>query len=330
MFDRYCENLHLVYRKTNPQRPVDWRWQLAKYLSDARRLVPTTYHDGSLRQAHGFIQELAECSDEESYLDLSNRFPDCYEAWKLYNEFGPKDFRWEIEARLLARNPAKLIAEGLGLTERTVDLYESWFFNVRDRLSQGGYITHHVIGPAVHRGFTHRQYDSWWKIIGYYRGSPDVDNMIESYREVGFGDDLTSAVRTTAKHATDWLALIAIKGMPIDAETRPLILDTWLKVQQIDQASRVAGGAGQGVISTNVMAFLEHVPWRKHLTAETATTADIQIHELRQSGICLRSSEMAYGELTHETIETLKTATYPDPFAGNAEESLACPQPSKN
>ena len=54
----------------------------------------------------------------------------------------------EIEARLLAQQPYKMIAERTCYSEDALRLYESWFFNIHDRLTSPSYITHTIFGKA--------------------------------------------------------------------------------------------------------------------------------------------------------------------------------------
>ena len=312
-YPRCVENLHLTYRKSNPRRPVDWRWQLAEYLSTSGRDIPPTHLDDDLRVAFGFQQEIAECRDNDDRLKLLNRLPDFYEAWDMSQALDANHHRWEIEARLLARNSPQRISNCLGISERTVDIYESWFFNVRDRLEHSGYIAHQVLGQCVHRGLSTRDYDCLWKLMGYYRGSPDVDHMIEGYKALGECEEFTAGVRSVSKRALEVKAMIILQGMPIDAETRPLILDTWVKLLQMEQAADGGGGASQTMITNNLMYFLERIPWRKHLNEETAATADSDISQLRRQGVCIRAEDAMEGRISKDRFGMLSSAQFPQP-----------------
>ena len=59
---------------------------------------------------------------------------------------GPESLRLEVEARLLARQPAEAIADRTGLTAAAVEAYAALFYAVADRLVHRGYIVHCVIG----------------------------------------------------------------------------------------------------------------------------------------------------------------------------------------
>jgi hypothetical protein len=75
--------------------------------------------------------------------------PELYLAHDLAFSADSERHRYELEARLLARQSNEEIAHELSGLAGMVEWYEQLFFNVRDRIDNRGYIVNKVICPSV-------------------------------------------------------------------------------------------------------------------------------------------------------------------------------------
>ena len=168
----------LLCHMSNPHRPPDWRWQLAKYLQENKLKLQRSQSDNYICWAKKFAIEIDNAADEWAQFLIAERSPAIYNAWALYKSSQLKNARWELEARILARESRAEITRKMGLNSAIVDHYLSIFFDVESRLSHPTYVTHAVIGDAAKRGISEREPDVLWKMFGYWRGADLLDLLI--------------------------------------------------------------------------------------------------------------------------------------------------------
>ena len=163
---------YMELRPSSFCRRVDWRWRVASRLSQGAT-VPRSWVDQRIVAARAF-QSLLIDANETDLESLSAAAPGLFAAHSLYRR-GPDLVRFEVEARILAREPFDSIARKCCLTSRAIAAYEALFFNVLDRLDSTSYITHTVIGPKLHYGLKPSDIDVLWKFYGYHGGSHVLD-----------------------------------------------------------------------------------------------------------------------------------------------------------
>src|SRR5262245_59793737 len=122
------ELIHL--QADHPLRPVDWRWRRAEA---ARRLAPRGARlslDHFADIARDFQDEHAACQDEFDRAQLQQEYPDLFAAreLRLADEADPGQ-RYEVEARLLAGDTDKHIAQRAGTRVDVVLWFEALFFS---------------------------------------------------------------------------------------------------------------------------------------------------------------------------------------------------------
>jgi len=173
-------------------RPLDWRWQLAGQVVDNQTPLPS---DADLRlvQAVFFQRELAACENDAQRQRVAAACPALSQAHKLWRS-GPLLLRLEVEARILARESFQVIAWKTGLTPATVAAYEALFFHVTDRLQATGWITHQVIGPALHSALQPDDIRVFWFFYAYHGGVLPLEQLIDDLLQNG-GEDYRHVLR---------------------------------------------------------------------------------------------------------------------------------------
>ena len=116
-----------TYEINNPLRQPDWRLQRAQRLCEAKHAVEG--EDEGMRAACRLLEALEDGTATEV-------MPDEHAAWRLYSD--NTEARWELEARILARQSIEDIAKVMDLSAAVVETYEQLFFNVLDRLDKRG------------------------------------------------------------------------------------------------------------------------------------------------------------------------------------------------
>jgi hypothetical protein len=156
----------------NPLRRVDWKWQRASEILDGtgpkttrRRDTPPGY--AWICQAYSFQRSLEEATPSQQER-LAQEMPDIFWAQALYR--ANNSMKDSIEAHILARESNFEIGFHCNLAPTTVEAYEQLFFHVRDKLQHRKYILHCVLGDAVHKGLSEREFGLLWKLYGYNLG----------------------------------------------------------------------------------------------------------------------------------------------------------------
>lgn len=156
------------YQKDYPHRVVDWRWRQATLVpkvqtDDEYVLLAQRFHDALSKQLsadHG---------------ELYDQFPDLYVAWDIYADSG--SYRQaELEARILAQEDFRQIANKMCLSTDIVAIYEAVFYNVLDRIDSASYILHFALNTEYPDSL---RYDTgMWRFFGYHFGPEFLDYLI--------------------------------------------------------------------------------------------------------------------------------------------------------
>lgn len=153
-----------------PWHSPDWRWRRAMFRVETGSRRQLQADDDWVRRAARYLRELRKGFDRAVRLD-----PDLAAAHQLA---GQQSFnRFEIESRILARQPASDIAFKCGLATSVVEIYEELFFDVRDQLDTPGWITHQVLGPKAWQPLDRDDIEFAWKVFGYQYGAAAIDEL---------------------------------------------------------------------------------------------------------------------------------------------------------
>jgi len=284
----------LTYRVDNPRRVPDWRWQRAGELVDGGR-VARGRDDAGVRQAVKFRRLLARCQTDDDRLVALDACPALYEAHSLYAaEDDAPEPRWELEARLLAREPFQSIERKMGLSTEVITAFELYFFDVISRLDAPSIIVHTVIGRSVQTGLAERDYDALWKLMGYLAGPLVLDSCIYKFaqpQQIITTDGVKAFWKDFAKDQLGMKAGVAALTYPVNWQTREQILTFYAQLLQMEASAGAVGGTSETFVS-NVKSMMETFTWSKYLPGvDTAMTG--KVAELESSGVRLRATELS-------------------------------------
>jgi hypothetical protein len=172
--------------------------------------------------------------------------------------------RWAIEAHILAGESDDEIAKKVGCEPDVITAYEAVFFNVREKLEQIEYISNVVMGEAVARGITERQYDLLWKLFGY-RGGPHVlDAMVGKFSALSKPqrpEEVSQFFQEAAINAMRHKAAVAALTVPINTHTQLPLLDAYVKYVEIERTTHSSQQAHVSIVQ-NIGAMLSALPFK--------------------------------------------------------------------
>lgn len=259
-----------TFRKDNPERPPDWRWQRASELLAAESVpnrVGGRVDDAQVVQAREFKRRVDACRTDDDHAELYDALPHAYRAWDLYREKEANYFKMEMEARLLTKEPLGHIAGRLGVTITQLKLYENWFFNVRDKLDNKSYIVHRVISKVLSTHLKPGDTDALWKLYAYFGGPYMLDRIVytcNASREPESQSEVDMFLREEKKSFWELKASISGRTMPMGYMDHNNIMQLYLEMMKLEQAQESAGqGVSRDTMMNNIAAFLDGTPWKR-------------------------------------------------------------------
>lgn len=256
----------------HPQRPVNWRWERARFLKE-NRLSKLLRKDEDIYvyRALKFRHSLEKCRDEVDQYRLMDVDRNLYYAYEMWDqEEGEEQYgsnsnplRYEVEARLLTNETPEQIAKKTGCSKEAVEWYERLFFNVKDRRHLDSYVLHQAIGPALHRGaISERHYDLLWKLFAYEYGPIALECLMSqttnpiqvtsrSQMESVFIDDTKSTIRRRSA--------LAARTLRSDSLSQISLLDIHHKFQMLEKD--MLAGQQEATILENIRAMMGQLPW---------------------------------------------------------------------
>ncbi len=232
-------------------RQPQWRaervWRMLEHRPSPLR--PRRYDDHYVRAYRRFLMSFLAAGGVEPLIAkvVANQ-PHVHAAHMLH--YDPDSERRQIlEAWLLTTEPYFEIAERFAMDEKTVDVYEQVFFNVRDRLECTDWIAKVIIGPRDYlasnsRGvMTQDQRGFLYKLFGYNGGPLVLEALVSGIgpadmpqRAAGVADwldeSLLQLVRTRATAAS---AILEVNGGNV------------MRLLKTAMRPKATAGAAQGV-----------------------------------------------------------------------------------
>jgi hypothetical protein len=285
------------YSPANPRRPVDWRWQRAALAASGEAPLARKGGDRWVGKALAFQRRQAEARDMSALAELAETEPAIFWAHDLRysdgDDYSGSPFKSELEARLLASDQFRNIADRLNTTTAVIEAYERLFFNVVDRRANRGYLIHQVLGATIHTGFQVQNYDLIWKLMALLGGPLAVDLMID--QSIGHAyperpSDLKHFVADVTQNDLRRQAMLALKTLRINNFNAMEVVDKFLKLVEIERTTGGAGGLAGEALKQNVEAMMISLPF-----AVGSRVSNIDVPELDQydsRGVELRFEEV--------------------------------------
>jgi len=291
--------MSLEYAAQNPFRPADWRWQRATALFEGTpgAMAANRRLDGPdgftwINTALRFLREYNTARTETARARLSERRPGLFWAYWIWRSTNP--LKHVIEAQLLARSSAYSIGYRCNTAPDVINAYEAMFFNVNDKIQHRSYILNCVIGPAIHRGLTEREYDLLWKLYGYFLGPAIVDALEGKFANptwCGTPTAVGAAVMDDAISTLKLKAAIATKTVKVDQYTQLAIMDAFTKFVEIERTTDSAGKAQEQILD-HISAMMTTLPFNVGGRVARGLTLNSPVDAFEKTAIELNYEEV--------------------------------------
>lgn len=254
--------------RDNPLRAPNWRWLRAVEI-DGGGPKPSKTLDGSdgfewirrilrLKRRHAM-----SVNNPAALYALARLDKDMFWAHSIWSdEKAPT--RWAIEAYILAGASDEDIAKKVGCDTGVISAYASAFFDVREKLHNVNYIVNVVMGDAVSRGLSERQYDLLWKLFGYQGGVHVLDAIIGKFTNIHKprnAEEVSEFFQNSAINSMRHKAAVAALTVPINTHTQLPLLEAYVKYVEIERTTENTEKAQIGIVQ-NIGAMLTHLPFK--------------------------------------------------------------------
>lgn len=309
----------LLIARANPHRSPSWRWQRALEIHEGNGLPTTRRRDDPISYAYinralQFLRQYDACANDQERAVLADQSPDIFWAYWIWSDQASPQ-RYSIEAHILARGTDYEIAYRCGTTTEVVKMFEALFFDVRERLQHRSFILHTVMGPAIHRGLTEREFDLLWKLYGYFLG-PYVLEALESKFSnpvwCGNAEAVGAAVLDDAIGTLKLKAAVATKTVAVNQHTQLALMEQFTKFIEVERNSDSAGKAQEQILD-HISAMMTTLPFNVGGRSQMNALSGNPVAEFEKTAI-----ELTYEETmrlsVHQPIanrEMLKGLAFP-------------------
>jgi len=253
--------------KDNPMRAADWRWLRAVGVAEGTQPPATRRRDGNkgyklINDAIAFRREFERRPNDADKCELAALSPEIFWAHHIWQSSNAM-LRWQVEALCLAKESDFDIGYECGLAPEIVQTYMDLFFDVREKLCHPGYIRTCVLGPAVPRGLSEREYDLLWKMYGYWLGPLVLKAVFSTFAQPDWcmrPDAVGAALQDDALGTLKLKAALAAKTVPINSHTQLELLHAFTKFIEVERMTDSAGQA-QSQILGHIGALFEALPF---------------------------------------------------------------------
>ena len=172
--------------------------------------------------------------------------------------------RWALEARVLAGETDKEIADKIGTEADVIAAYVNVFFDVRSKMHHSDYVANVVLGDAVTRGLQERHYDLLWKLLGFHGGSHVLNAVINKFTQITRPDNPESVsgfFQDFAISAMKYKAALATLTVQANTHTQLPLIDSFAKYVEIERTTESSSKAHTTIVE-NIGAMLSALPFR--------------------------------------------------------------------
>ena len=162
---------------------------------------------------------------------------------------------------MLAKESVTEIASKSGLREAVIEWYEKLFFNVLDRLDNKMYIMHVVIGDAIQRGMSDRDYAVLWKLYAYVRGPHMLSFLITTFNDMRHADKNSIEHYLLEDHRTNMRrkATLSSRMVGVNSHTQDRLIELHTKIVEVEKSAE-GGGLAAETVNQNIQVMLSHLP----------------------------------------------------------------------
>jgi hypothetical protein len=226
--------------KKCPFRPPAWRWLQAAYRLDHPEDSFRPSKDRWIERAMRIQLGLAAGKSRKDLMRRDREVRHCLRAYDLWQDESSLA-KAVIEARILADETADEIAKKFGMSRRTIEVYEKLFFDVRCKLIHSGYVFCTVLGREHCDWSCTPRFETVLKAIAYSRGSWLLDAVLDyvttSVRPEA-GEEVGRIVRGSTIRTVELKAMLALRMVPVNDQTRLGILKAGARVMAIETKAK--------------------------------------------------------------------------------------------
>jgi hypothetical protein len=158
--------------------PPSWRYEDARRLAGGEE-AEWPADDPAIVACAEYCRAMNAAEDDTEKAAVKRHWSTIAAAHEIAGQNDPR--RWELEARLLARQTDDEISVRCGLPPEVVFCYEELFFNVRCRLEAWGWICNQVIGPGLQNRFADHEVGPLWLAFAYHGGPLVLDALLGAF-----------------------------------------------------------------------------------------------------------------------------------------------------
>jgi hypothetical protein len=255
--DAFTTMSHTLYsdlQRHAPDRAVDWRAERACRVveDDVRPRIPQD--DAETLALVGYLRARKKCRTEGDRTLLRRDWPALHAAWELAE--GDALLRWEVEARLLARQTDEEIAARCGLDPHTVRSFEAIFFCVRDRLHASDWVTFQAVRGGPWNSFAGDQPGTLWRAVAYSGGPLLLDLVIAVTTGRPLPDSIRASFASFSGNAAHEEARLRLRcKLTLALMTARSPAEVKAVVEAREQLRRLDGEARTGDVDSTLLAM---------------------------------------------------------------------------
>ncbi len=222
-----------------PFRPPCWRWRRARWLVEHQRYFCRRRDDADTGRAVRYLRAWTPCRGATPDDTVLTGDTELHQARSLFEEGGAT--KLQLEARVLAKQDVSEIALHTSLPTAVVKVYESVFFECRDKLDARDWVATQVIHAGAYPGVPPRAAVAL-KAFAYYSGSLVLEAVIPYI--VGGQDPFEPVCDVSSPEGRKEQSLrlaVAVHLLPDDLATQQKLARIMLL---LDEADRQAADAG--------------------------------------------------------------------------------------
>ncbi len=301
----------------NKLRSPDAWWRRALGIIEGSQPDTTCRTDGRLgrdwiNRAIDFENGLAAAKTHRERMDVADRNPGIWLAKFVFEQQAPNGqaLRSAIEARILARQTDEQIAQCTGCTPAAIAAYEALFFNVRNRLENGDFITQCVIGAPAARA-KDEPVGRVWKQFGYRAGPHVLEAVLgglSAGQIVESPDDVSKYLDVVTAETMQQKAAVAAATIQVQEKTSFALIKSVKAGRNTNSASLQLE-----TLQVGLQQLLEAIPY-----TVIGQVEEKQLSEFDQNAAELRTEELQFTALGYQIpgMELLKTLKFPEPPSG--------------